>query len=574
MAVPITVTNRTPELSDCADAWFLDENYDCWCLEDLLYTMKATNPAYQRLSIYVPHAYMAEGGRILPDGKCGAYTAKTAPIVMRNTGAGYLQIPHGWLGGPSDDGPQFLEKGMVYVTCGARGRDSVDENGVLCGKSPIELVDLKTAIRFLRHNAAAIPGNLERIITNGLSAGGAMSVLLGVSGNAPAYDEYLAENGAFMDESDAVFASQVYCPIVDLDHADQAYEWQFIKDPENEASMAGPAGTMTPFQAALSQKLSDAFILYFNDTKLKNPQTGEILEIGADGRSGSGYAYLMQCLEDAASKYLRMLDSKTAGVSFSAADYISGNHTYLTEGMPDPPGGAKEETSVTHFLGEDVNMPQEQGNIAGGPPSLGEMMLRPPKGTPAVSRTPQIIETPGDDKTAWLNWDGVKASISSLDDYLAAHRRRQRPCPAFDQFQTDACPEGQLFGCAQQDYMHFNPDIAAMVAELKEEFPAEYEKYYPQYQTVVGDDALAQRRALLNPLTFADGTDCEQAKHFRIRVGAQDADTGFMIALMLGLKLSEGPADVDYALVWDKPHCMADYPGELTAWMEKITSQV
>ena len=26
------------ELSDCRDKWFFDEKYDCWCLEDVLYT--------------------------------------------------------------------------------------------------------------------------------------------------------------------------------------------------------------------------------------------------------------------------------------------------------------------------------------------------------------------------------------------------------------------------------------------------------------------------------------------------------------------------------------------------------
>ena len=73
-----------------------------------------------------------------------------------------------------------------------------------------------------------------------------MSALLAVTGNNEDYIPYLKENGAFMEESDSVFAAQAYCPIVDLEHADLAYEWMFCADKENEASPAGPAGVMTP----------------------------------------------------------------------------------------------------------------------------------------------------------------------------------------------------------------------------------------------------------------------------------------------------------------------------------------
>ena len=51
---PFPITNKTMELADCRDAWFFDEKYNCWCLEDVLYTEKATTPKFQRLSIFVP----------------------------------------------------------------------------------------------------------------------------------------------------------------------------------------------------------------------------------------------------------------------------------------------------------------------------------------------------------------------------------------------------------------------------------------------------------------------------------------------------------------------------------------
>ena len=144
-----------------------------------------------------------------------------------------MQMPHVWLEGPRCYAHQYLERGFVYVSCGNRGRETRDENGKLCGKSPVNLVDLKTAVRFLRHNRAALPGNFDHIVSVGWSAGGAMSTLLSVTGNSEDYLPFLAENGAFLDERDDVFAAQIYCPIIDLEHADLAYEWMFAADHEN-----------------------------------------------------------------------------------------------------------------------------------------------------------------------------------------------------------------------------------------------------------------------------------------------------------------------------------------------------
>ena len=198
---PIPVINRTPELADCRKEWSFDETYRCWCLEDILYTQKATTPKFQRMSIFVPEAYLNADGTVASEGKMGKFTAKTAPVVFENNSAGYMQMPHTWLGGPRDEAGKYLARGMVYVTCGCRGRESRDQDGKLCAKSPWALVDLKTGIRFLRHNAAVLPGNFDRIISVGWSAGGAMSSLVGITGDDPRYLPFLEQNGAFMDQS-------------------------------------------------------------------------------------------------------------------------------------------------------------------------------------------------------------------------------------------------------------------------------------------------------------------------------------------------------------------------------------
>lgn len=578
MKMPVPVVNKTMELADCRENWFFDETYRCWCLEDILYTPKATTPKFQRMSIFVPAPYLNADGTVNPDGAMGRFTARTAPVVFENNSAGYMQMPHTWLGGPRDEAGKYLKRGMVYVTCGCRGRESRDEAGKLCAKSPWALVDLKTAIRFLRHNAAALPGDFGRMISVGWSAGGAMSSLIGLTGNDPHYLSFLEQNGAFMEETDDVYAAQVYCPIIDLDHADLAYEWQFGKDPENESSPAGPAGVMTPFQAALSEKLAAAYIRYFNSLGLKHPQTGAPLTLNEDGRSGSGYEYLMEQLEESATEYLSRLAAGALPENYTPEDYLRGTYTRKTpapmpEGPKDGPG-PKDDIGL-HHAGAAVALPPLDGPDGGkpsGPPSLGDLVSRPPKGIPYKGLEFPMVDAPGTDKRTWLGWNGKKATISSLDDYILNHRRRMKPCTAFDTLGMDS-GENQEFGTPEQDYMHFSEAIPAAIAELKEQFPEGYSRYYTAYAKVLSDSGLIQRRQLINPMNFVGSADSSAARYFRIRVGACDADTAFTISMALAVKLANTGTDVDYALIWDKPHCEADYPGEVCDWIERICAE-
>lgn len=317
------------ELADCREKWFFYEAHKCWCLTDIIYTEKAKAPNYQQLSIFVPEPYMKENGVIDEAGQMNGYNAFNVPVVFENNSAGYMQMKHKWLDDKRCMAHQYLACGFVYVSCGNRGKESVDKDGSFCGKVPANLVDLKTAVRFLRHNQKSLPGDYERIISVGCSAGGAMSSLLAVTGNHRDFEPYLQENGAFMEERDDVYAAQIYCPIIDLEHADLAYEWIFGADRENEASHAGPAGVMTPFQEALSRELQKRYIRYFNSLKLKHPQTHEILMLGDDGRSGNGYEYLMDCLENSAAHFLKRKKDGEQDDGITVKQYVSERKKWL-----------------------------------------------------------------------------------------------------------------------------------------------------------------------------------------------------------------------------------------------------
>ncbi|MCD8301318.1 MAG: hypothetical protein LUC41_09180 [Clostridiales bacterium] len=572
----IPIINKTMDLSEVADCWTFDEKYNVWCLEDVIYTPKAVTPKFQRLSIFVPAPYMKEGGVIDPEGEMNGYTAATAPVILNNNSAGYMQMPHMWLGGPRCFGPQYLERGFVYVTCGNRGHESKDANGVRTGKAPANLIDLKVVLRFLRHNTAYIPGDLEKIVSVGWSAGGAMSTLLSVTGNNKNYDRLLEEAGAFMDERDDVYAAQIYCPITDLDHADLAYEWMFNADKENESSPAGPAGVMTPFEEALSEKLKNSYICYFNNLGLTDPETGDALVLNPDGRSGSAYDYLMKVIDASITKFLAKLDKGELDADYSVADYLSGN--YSSEVMA-PPGDDKDDADMMQGhagpgvalnkppIGGPEGMPGEPME----PPTLGDMVSRPPKGAPEMpSFAPPTMMVPGKDKSGWLSWDGSKAHVCDLDTYILNHRRRMKPCTAFDILSCQS-GENKVYGTPDEPVAHFNDMIAGMIADLKDDFPEEYEKYYKAYAVAVDDPELERQKYLINPFNYI-GTDEEsdQAKYYRIRVGASDADTSFSVSMTLALLLANNGKPVDYALVWDQPHSEADYPGEVCDWIEEV----
>lgn len=564
----IPIVNATSELADCRNAWTFDEQYQCWCLEDILYTQRPTTPKFQRMSIFVPKAYLSPEGHVLPQGKCGQYTAVTAPVVFENNAAGYMQMPHTWLGGPRDEAGKYLQRGMVYVTCGCRGRESRDENGRLCGKSPISLIDLKMGLRFLRHNADVLPGDFEKIISVGWSAGGAMSSLLGLTGNDPRYDSGLAAAGAFMEERDDVFAAQIYCPIVDLEHADLAYEWQFAKDPENEDSPAGPAGRLSPFQQALSHKLAQRYIRYFNSLELRDPADGTLLTFGEDGRSGTAYKYLMARLEDSATEFLRRQAEGSGELPCTAEEYLAGQYTHKVP-APKPKKGPG---LMQGHAGPGVALPDApEGKGPAGRPSLGDLVSRPPRGVPYQGMEFPMVYAPGDDKRSWMSWDGQRAHITDLDSYLLNHRRRMKPCTSFDTLGMDS-GENQVFGTSERDYMHFNSEIGEAIAELAEEFPQEAARYGAAWEGTGHDAALEARKFLINPMNFAaPGAGGTRARHFRIRVGASDADTAFTVSMALALRLANTGCPVDYALVWDKPHCQADYPGQVCDWIEELT---
>lgn len=145
-----------------------------------------------------------------------------------------------------------LAAGLVVIEPGSRGRTLLNGAGEYYGVAPAQIVDLKAALRYVRFNKGRIPGNTDRIVSSGSSAGGAMSALVGASADSSLYDPFLEAIGA-ADASDAVFAVGAWCPITDLENADMAYEWNWGGNPPSEGGA---------IDAGLSAELRAGFASY------------------------------------------------------------------------------------------------------------------------------------------------------------------------------------------------------------------------------------------------------------------------------------------------------------------------
>jgi len=212
----------------------------------LYYVENVEDSTYQYLNVFVP-----EGA------------TQQTPILLRTYVGGYMASEAGMPQGDDLSG-RALKEGYVVVIPGTRGRNSVvtDPSGkqVYTGRAPKAILDLKAAIRYLRLFDKQMLGDAEKIITDGTSAGGAMSSLMGATGNNPDYDKYLKQMGA-ADTRDDVFASICFCPITDLDHADMAYEWLYGQTDSRKGADAAIQ--------KISAQLASQFPEYINSLKLQ-----------------------------------------------------------------------------------------------------------------------------------------------------------------------------------------------------------------------------------------------------------------------------------------------------------------
>ena len=283
----------------------------------------------QYMNIYVPEEYFNNG-------TVNGYNTQTAPIFMPNAVGGYM--PSQALTPKVENGKPnsvlyALSRGYVVASPATRGRTNKASDGNFIGKAPAVIVDLQAATAYLHANDSTMPGNANRIITNGTSAGGAVSLLQGAAGNSSDFQPYLQALGAATAATN-VYAVSAYCPITNLDAADMAYEWSYkgitsfnkVTMGQGELPQANVGGNAAPPQrtiqrvnlnaddVAYSNLLSEHFPEYVNNLQLHDSM-GRVLKLDKNG-NGTFKNYVKAFIIDAANK------AQAKGTDLS-------KHTYL-----------------------------------------------------------------------------------------------------------------------------------------------------------------------------------------------------------------------------------------------------
>lgn len=216
------------------------QTISCKAYEKIYYVGNVEDSAYQYMNIYVPEK-----------------ADEKSPILLMNYLTNYRSAA-AKQPSQNDITGTALSEGMVVCIAGARGSNAFSINNIIqkkkkkttiigqevvyTGKLPAPLLDMKAAVRFLKANDAIIPGNSNKIISCGTSAGGAISALLGTTANHPDYEPAISNMKA-ANTNDDVFASICYSPyfITYQEDGSSSYWNEFSADKEVRSLMLSSA---------------------------------------------------------------------------------------------------------------------------------------------------------------------------------------------------------------------------------------------------------------------------------------------------------------------------------------------
>lgn len=565
--------------------WMYHSDDNVYYQTGIPYCETPADTAYETLAVFVPGDYFSgtDNGdgtytcKVNSDANVNGYTAQNAPIVMPIETPGYSA--QAALTGYTSL-TEYMEAGLVYVHAGCHGRDA---------GAPAGVTDIKAAIRYLRYIDETTPGDAEKIFVFGMSGGGAQSAIVGAAGDSALYDPYLKQIGAIQGVSDAVYGSMDWCPITNLDSADEAYEWM----------MGVTRSGLSDDEQAISDALAASFADYINQAGIKD-ESGNVLtlEKSADGiyQAGSYYDYILGVIEASLNRFLSdtefPYDSSASGGKNGGMGGFGGpgNPGDLNGfGMPD----GKEDGGRNMGGKDGFGGPAGENDIGGpdgakeGPyEDLDDITRIEASGGITISGT---YETVGDyidalnANGAWVTYDAEtnSASVTSVSDFVKAFKGVSKNLAAFDQLDAGQ-GENVLFGYGNGNGAHFDALLADILHELDSNYVSDFEEDLQKTDAV--GYTVAQRLNMYTPLYYLleseDGyRSSTPSKHWRIRTGIAQSDTSLTteVNLALALRNYDGVESVDFETVWGQKHVKAERTGNSTtnfiAWVNECMKQ-
>ncbi|MFF3373996.1 esterase [Streptomyces sp. NPDC002680] len=526
-------------------AWSYDSTNDVYYQIGKMYVANPAATDYENLSIYVPGAYLkatvnSDGttytATLNPKGTVGAYSGRTAPIVIPVNTPGYAgQKPATSYSYSSVS--KYLAAGHIYVWPGLRGRDS--STSTRSDAAPWGVTDLKAAVRFLRYNRSVLPGSTDDIVLFGMSGGGAQDTVAGTSGDSPLYHPYLRTIGAAMEDakgrplSDAVAGVMAWCPITNLHEANLSYEWNMG---QFASTGTRASGTWT---SAYSTDLAKAWPKYVNRLGLRD-EKGRRLKLT---ESSSG-------IHLAGSYY----DHLIGVITTSLNNFLSDNtfpYTITTQGGP--PGSGSTGSSTTYATVADYIAYLNTGST-------------------------------------WVTYDATTntVTVSGLEGFVKSQKTGNKPVGAFDGYSRGQT-ENNVFAMGLGAPSHFAP-LTRDVVKANEATYATYSDWNSAYGSSAYDSDFAQKDSVgkdmawrndaYNPMyflspAFAGYRKSQVARHWRIRTGIMQGDTANTTEINIALALQNyGIRDIDFATVWAQGHTQAERTGDSTTnfitWVESV----
>ena len=566
-----------------ADNWSYDSDNNVYYQIGVDYVQNVVSSDYQSFGIYVPGEYLdcTQNGdkyscKIDDSAEVNGYTASTAPIVMPVNTPGYSaqSAPTSY---SYKTASSYLEKGIIYLYAGCRGRSSNMGAGGTHLSGMSDSGDNTGA-------PSGGPSDGEKP-SGSPPSGEAPSGDNAPSGEMPSGGPSNDSNSESSDSSSEIdFETSAPYGVADLKAAIRyiRYNSDLIPGDKNEIYAFGHSGGGAQSAILGASGDSELYIPYLEEmgaamkyddgTAISDAISGvnawcPITELQiADAAyewnmgqfastntraDGTWTKALSADLAKAYAKYINNAGFKLDGESLtleSSSDgyYLSGSYyDYIISVI---------ERSLNNYLADNYS---DNNSRASYVASLGD----------------------------WVSYDSTtnKATVKSLAGFVKSQKSATKSVGAFDDLNRGQA-ENEVFGDTDNNALHFDTIMSELLNTNDYSSYSDYDaSVATEYKNDIsktdseGNDA-AKRVSIYTPTDYILGkNNSTPATHWRIRTGITQGDTALTTEanLALALNMNSNVKDVDFETVWAQGHTQAERTGNATTnfieWIESLT---